>query len=105
MAPRRSLPVRLLITEPVPSWEIRRKSGTDPGFPGRAGAGRPLQPWRGLAIEAAGGRTHTLSQRLVLVGGNGDLAGASIVAGDWSGETMVHLILQGAGTLYSEKPE
>ena len=56
-----------------------------------------------VTMQAAGGSSHTVSQRLVLVGGGGDLAGAALVAGGWSGETTVHLDLQGNGTLYDQK--
>lgn len=56
-----------------------------------------------VTIQTAGGSTHTVGQQLVLVGGSGDLAGATIVAGDWSGKTTVHMNLQGSGTVYSQK--
>jgi len=56
-----------------------------------------------VTLQAAGGSSHTINQRLVIVGGSGDLAGATPVAGNWSGETVVHMNLQGNGTLYDQK--
>ena len=56
-----------------------------------------------VTLKAAGGSMHTISQRLVIVGGSGGLAGAKSVAGGWSDQTVVHLNLQGSGTLYDQK--
>lgn len=56
-----------------------------------------------VTLKAAGGSMQTISQRLVIVGGGGGLAGAGPVDGGWSDETVVHLNLQGSGTLYDQK--
>lgn len=40
---------------------------------------------------------------LVIVGGGGDLAGASTVVAGWKNDTVVHLDLVGEGSLYRQK--
>ncbi len=42
-----------------------------------------------------------VNQDLVVVGGTGDLAGATLVKGGWKQKTTVHLELTGTGSIYN----
>jgi leucyl aminopeptidase len=44
--------------------------------------------------------TEGVNQRLVVVGGNGHLAGATIVESGWQGTNTVHLSLVGTGSIF-----
>jgi hypothetical protein len=53
-----------------------------------------------VSIKQIGIAAEPVSQKLVLVGGSGNLAGATIIDGGWSKATTVHLKLNGFGTIY-----
>jgi hypothetical protein len=47
--------------------------------------------------------TPGIGQKLVIVAGGGDLAGAVVVEGGWKKEKSVNLKLNGTGSIYSER--
>ena len=51
-------------------------------------------------LKQIGTASGAVSQKIVVVGGSGHLAGASIVEGGWSGTTTVIIPFEGLGTLY-----
>ncbi len=53
-----------------------------------------------VSVKQIGISANPVSQKLVLVGGGGNLAGATIIDGGWSKSTVVHLKLDGFGTIY-----
>ncbi|MCE9652878.1 MAG: hypothetical protein K8Q89_07490 [Nitrosarchaeum sp.] len=55
-----------------------------------------------LTVKQIGSSAGTVSQKLVVVGGSGNLAGATVIDGDWTKSTMVHLKFDGFGTIYDQ---
>ncbi len=55
-----------------------------------------------ITIKQIGLSAGTVSQKLVLVGGSGNLVGAIIIDGEWTKSTMVHLKFDGLGTIYDQ---
>jgi hypothetical protein len=53
-----------------------------------------------VSVRQIATSANPVSQKLVLVGGGGNLAGATIIDGGWSGSKVVHLKLDGFGTIY-----
>jgi hypothetical protein len=53
-----------------------------------------------VSIKQIGLSADPVSQKLVLVGGSGNLAGATIIDAGWSKSTIAHLKLDGFGTIY-----
>ena len=55
-----------------------------------------------ITIKQIGLSAGTVSKKLVLVGGSGDLVGATVIDGEWTKSTMVHLKFDGLGTIYDQ---
>ncbi len=55
-----------------------------------------------ITVKQIGSSAGTVSQKLVVVGGSGNLAGATVIDGDWTKSTMVHLKFDGLGTIYDQ---
>jgi hypothetical protein len=53
-----------------------------------------------VSVKQIGTAAGQVTKKLVLVGGSGNLAGATIIDGGWSKSTVVHLKLEGIGTIY-----
>jgi hypothetical protein len=53
-----------------------------------------------VTIMQIGTAAGAMNQKIVVVGGTGHLAGATIVDGGWSGTTTVTIPFEGFGTLY-----
>jgi hypothetical protein len=53
-----------------------------------------------VSVRQIATSANPVSQKLVLVGGGGNLAGATIIDGGWSNSKAVHLKLDGFGTIY-----
>jgi hypothetical protein len=53
-----------------------------------------------VSVRQIGTSASPVSQKLILVGGAGNLAGATMIDGGWSKSTVVHLKLDGFGTIY-----
>ena len=55
-----------------------------------------------LTVKQIGSSAGTVSKKLVVVGGSGNLAGAIVIDGNWTKSTMVHLKFDGPGTIYDQ---
>lgn len=53
-----------------------------------------------VSVKQIGTSASPVAQKLVLVGGGGNLAGATVIDGGWSKSTVAHLKLDGFGTIY-----
>ena len=56
-----------------------------------------------VILRQIGSSASSVDQKIVVVGGSGHLAGASIVEGGWSGSTTVTVPFNGMGTFYDHK--
>jgi len=53
-----------------------------------------------LTVKQIGSGAGQMSQKMVLVGGTGDLAGSTLIDEGWERSKVVNLKLDGAGTIY-----
>jgi hypothetical protein len=53
-----------------------------------------------VSLKEINSKSNGVSQKIVVAGGSGDLAGAIMVDGGWKGITHVNLKLNGLGTIY-----
>jgi hypothetical protein len=56
-----------------------------------------------VTLNEIGSMTNGTTQRIVVVGGGGDLAGASLVDAGWNDSTTVHIEFNGNGTIYNQR--
>ena len=55
-----------------------------------------------VSLRTIGVTGQTVSRNLIVVGGSGALAGATVVPGGWQDSTTVSLKLEGSGTIYDQ---
>jgi hypothetical protein len=56
-----------------------------------------------VTIHEINSMTNGTTQRIVVVGGGGDLAGASLVDAGWNDSTTIHIEFNGNGTIYNQQ--